>query len=64
MLGFPALFRQAGILPVIVCTLLVMVCSSFCGSMLAEAISMLPGNSNFDQSIDFLPLGLRKSRTS
>jgi amino acid permease len=38
MLGFPHLFHEAGIIPVVVCTLIVYCCASLCGTLLADSI--------------------------
>jgi len=53
MLGFPHLFQKAGLIPVILMIILVYICSSFCGTMLADAISSIPCNKKFERDVDF-----------
>jgi amino acid permease len=53
MMGLPAVFVTAGIIPTVVCILLVWVLSSLCGTFLSETIQKMPGNRNFDQNVDF-----------
>lgn len=53
MLGFPSLFQQAGIIPVVCAILFVCVASSFCGTFLADSIASIPGNQQFRKNIDF-----------
>jgi len=53
MMSLPHLFQNAGILPT---TMVILFCSgssSLCATFLADAISSIPGNSNFDQNIEF-----------
>jgi hypothetical protein len=44
---------KAGVIPVILMIILVYICSSFCGTMLADAISSIPCNKKFERDIDF-----------
>ena len=53
MMGLPLLFRTCGIIPTVLCIILVWVLSSLSGSMLSETIQKLPGNRHFDQNVDF-----------
>jgi hypothetical protein len=53
MMGFPHLFQQAGILPVTFGIIFVCLCSSLCGTFLADTISSIPNNSSFERHIDF-----------
>ena len=53
MMSLPHVFFNAGILPSTLCCLWVFVGSSLCGTVLSEAISSLPGNSDFDSNIEF-----------
>lgn len=53
MLGFPALFQKAGIIPVVIAVSFVYVSSSLCGTFLADAIASIPGNKTFSKHIDF-----------
>ena len=53
MMGLPAIYRAAGLLPTTVCIILVFLCSSLTGSLLSESIQRLNNNKNFDKNIDF-----------
>jgi len=53
MMGLPAVFVAAGIIPTVLCILLVWVLSSLSGTFLSETIQKMPGNRNFDQNVDF-----------
>lgn len=53
MLGFPHLFQQAGILPVMIGITFVYVASSLCGTFLSDSIASIPGNNQFKKRVDF-----------
>jgi amino acid permease len=53
LVGLPTVFLQAGLVPTLGCILLFWVSSSFCGTVLSDVISCIPGNSSFDANIDF-----------
>lgn len=53
MLGFPHLFQQAGIIPVIVGVVFVSIASSLCGTFLSDTIASIPGNGEFKKRVDF-----------
>ncbi len=53
MMGLPIVFREAGIIPTILCILVTWVMSSLCGTFLAETIQKLPGNEKFEKNVDF-----------
>eukprot|EP01035_Chromulina_nebulosa_P020960 gene20960-27164_t len=53
MMGLPQLFREAGIIPVIICTILVCIGSSLSATFLADSISSIPGNNKFNEIVDF-----------
>ena len=53
MMSLPHVFYLAGWLPSVVCIIVVYLGSSLCGSLLADSISSLPGNSDFTQNIEF-----------
>jgi hypothetical protein len=53
MMSLPLLVQRAGILPVIFGLVLVSVCSSLNATILADTISMLPGNIFFGRTISF-----------
>ena len=53
MMGLPYLFKHAGILPVVVFGALTWISSSLCGTLLADTIARIPGNSKFTKHILF-----------
>lgn len=53
MMGLPLLYHEAGFLPATVAIIFIGVCSGFCGTMLAETISLIPGNSKFERKIEY-----------
>jgi amino acid permease len=53
MMSIPHLFQAAGWLPTTVCIVMCTIGSSLCATFLADAISSIPGNENFDQNIEF-----------
>jgi amino acid permease len=53
MMSLPHLFQQAGILPTSFVIILCAGGASLCSTFLSDAISSIPGNSNFDQNIEF-----------
>jgi amino acid permease len=53
MMSFPHLFHQAGIAPVILCIIWVLICSSLTATMFADAIASIPGNARFTRNINF-----------
>eukprot|EP01041_Mallomonas_annulata_P012983 gene12983-27402_t len=53
MMGIPFLFVQAGILPVVFAVILAWLCSSLCGTLLADTIGGISGNSNFNRHVMF-----------
>ncbi len=53
MMGIPAIFRAAGIIPTLFCIFSIFICSTLTGTMLSESIQRLNNNKNFDKNIDF-----------
>jgi hypothetical protein len=53
MMGLPHLFHVAGILPVVVAIVLVFFGSSLVGTLLADAIASIPGNSDYNRHLSF-----------
>lgn len=53
MMGLPLLFHNAGIIPTSAAIILIGCCSGLCGTMLAETLSLIPGNAAFDKQIEF-----------
>ena len=53
MMGLPLLFHEAGIVPTIICIVLIGCSSALSGTMLAETISLIPGNSAFDRKVEY-----------
>jgi len=53
MMGLPLLFKNAGVLPSCAAILFIGCCSGLCGTLLAETLSLIPGNSNFNKQIEF-----------
>jgi hypothetical protein len=53
MLGFPHLFQQAGIIPVVFGIVFVSIAASLCGTFLSDTIASIPGNSEFKKRVDF-----------
>jgi amino acid permease len=53
MMGLPLLFHNAGIIPTSAAIFFIGCCSGLCGTMLAETLSLIPGNSKFDKQIEF-----------
>ena len=53
MMGLPLLFHEAGIIPTSLCIIYVGCCSALCGTMLAETISLVPGNSKFNRKVEY-----------
>lgn len=53
MMGLPHLFHVAGIVPVVVAIVLVFFGSSLVGTLLADAIASIPGNSDYNRHLSF-----------
>lgn len=53
MMGLPHLFHVAGIVSVVVAIVLVFVGSSLVGTLLADAIASIPGNSDYNRHLSF-----------
>jgi len=53
MMGLPFLFRHAGIIPVVCSVAITCICASLCGTLLADTIAHIPGNSKFTKHIMF-----------
>lgn len=52
-MSIPLLFQKAGIIPVVGCIILMCICSSINGTMLAEVIASIPGNSDFSLGLEY-----------
>eukprot|EP01038_Epipyxis_sp_PR26KG_P009537 gene9537-12845_t len=53
MMGLPHIFHQAGLIPSVICIILVCICSSLCSTFLAESIASIDGNHDYSRNIDF-----------
>ena len=53
MMGLPHLFHVAGIVPVVFAIVLVFFGSSLVGTLLADAIASIPGNSDYNRHLSF-----------
>lgn len=53
ILQLPATYQMAGLIPTTVCLILVGILSSFCSLHMANVVSKVPGNANFDKLVDF-----------
>lgn len=53
MLGLPQLFQQAGLIPTSCGIIFIYLCATLCGTLFSDAISAIPGNTNFDRHVDF-----------
>lgn len=53
MLGFPNLFRRAGLVPTVISIVFIYLCASLSGTLLADAVSSIPGNRTYSRNIDF-----------
>jgi hypothetical protein len=53
MMGLPQIFQDAGLIPTIVCIIVVCICSSIGTTLLADSIASIPGNKNFTRPINF-----------
>lgn len=54
MLGFPHLFQQAGIIPVVLSIIFIFVAATISGTLFADTISTaIPGNKGFRRDISF-----------
>ena len=53
MIAFPHLFQRAGIIPVTASIIFVFITSTLGGTLLADAISKLPGNRTFSKNVSY-----------
>lgn len=53
MMGLPLIIHQAGVMPTVLFAIFIGGASALCGTLLAETIALVPGNSNFDRNIKF-----------
>lgn len=53
MMGLPKIFQDAGLIPAIICIIVVCICSSIGTTLLADSIASIPGNKNFTRPINF-----------
>jgi len=53
ILQLPATYQMAGLIPTTLCLIAVGVLSAFCSLHMANVVSKVPGNANFDQTIEF-----------
>jgi hypothetical protein len=53
MMGLPHVFKSAGILPTIVAIVIAYITSSLTGTLLADAVSSIPGNGRYHRNLDF-----------
>jgi hypothetical protein len=53
ILQLPATYQMAGLVPTTVCLILVGILSTFCSLHMANVVSKVPGNANFDKLVDF-----------
>ena len=53
MIAFPHLFQRAGIIPVTASIIFVFITSTLGGTLLADAISKLPGNRRFSKNVSY-----------
>lgn len=51
ILNLPATYQQSGFIPTTVTIVLVCILSNFCSLNLANVISKIPGNSNFQKEV-------------
>ena len=53
ILQLPFQFQQSGLIPTTCCLIAVAVLSAYCSLHTANTVSMVPGNRNFDQCVEF-----------
>ena len=53
MMGLPLLFHDAGLVPTVICIVFIACCAGLCGTMFAETISLIPGNSQFAMAVEY-----------